>query len=198
MSVRQRTETTSNSQLPTPKGCRQLPTPNFQLPKGADKFPNAKPSTPKVPAKLSAPRYGRHCGVVVACHGYERLGSQGQAIRFAAPFVQLRVPAHRTARFLHTRGPIGVELSAQVLKSGTSAGANYEEADDGSSPRDVLAKRKIVLRELKETSFRLRVLRQTGLLTRAQDPVIGECAELVKIVATLIRKSCAQAQRPPR
>ena len=95
----------------------------------------------------------------------------------------------RTARFLHTRGPIGVELSAQVLKSGTSAGANYEEADDGSSPRDVRAKRKIVLRELKETSFRLRVLRQTGLLTPAQDPVIGECAELVKIVATLIRKS---------
>ena len=95
----------------------------------------------------------------------------------------------RMAQFLHTQGPIAVALSAQLLRCGTSAGANYEEADDGSSPKDVLAKRKIVLRELKETSFRLRVLRQTGILTAVHDPVINECAELVKIVATLIRKS---------
>jgi four helix bundle protein len=93
------------------------------------------------------------------------------------------------SKFLHTRGPIGIALSAQLLRSGTSAGANYEEADDGSSARDVLAKRKIVLRELKETSFRLRVLQATGILTAAHGPVIDECAELVKIVATLIRKS---------
>jgi len=80
-------------------------------------------------------------------------------------------------------------LSAQLLKCGTSAGANYEEGDDGSSPRDTRAKRQIVLRELKETSFRLRVLRHTGILTAAHDPVLNECGELVKIMATLIRKS---------
>jgi four helix bundle protein len=95
----------------------------------------------------------------------------------------------RVVQFLHTRGPIGVALSYQVLKCGVSAGANFEEADDGSSRRDTLAKRKIALRELKETRFRLRVLRQSGLLTAAQDPVINETAELVKIVATLIRNS---------
>ena len=50
-------------------------------------------------------------------------------------------------------------------------------------------RRKIVLRELKETLFRLRVLRNTGILTPAHDPVITECTELVKIVATLIRGS---------
>jgi len=95
----------------------------------------------------------------------------------------------RLAKFLHTQDPIGAVLAAQVLRSGTSAGANYEEADDGSSLRDRRAKRQIVLRELKETSFHLRVLRQAGLLTSAHDPVVGECAELVKIVATLLRKS---------
>jgi four helix bundle protein len=84
----------------------------------------------------------------------------------------------RIAQFLHTRGPIAVAVCAQVLRSGTSAGANFEEAEDGSSPRDVRAKRRIVLRELKETSFRLRVLRNTGILTPAHDPVINECAEL--------------------
>jgi four helix bundle protein len=95
----------------------------------------------------------------------------------------------RLVMFLHTRGPTAVALSAQLSKSGTSAGANYEEADDGSSPKDTLAKRQIVLRELKETSFRLRVLRKTEILTPAHDPVINECAELVKIVASLVRKS---------
>jgi four helix bundle protein len=95
----------------------------------------------------------------------------------------------RVSQFLQTRGAIAAALSEQLLRSGTSAGANYEEADDGSSPRDRRAKRRIVLRELKETAFRLRVLRRTGILTAAHDPVIAECAELVKIVAALIRRS---------
>jgi len=95
----------------------------------------------------------------------------------------------RLAKFLHTQGPIGIALAAQVVRSGTSAGANYEEADDGSSLRDRRAKTQIVLRELKETAFRLRVLRHVGILTSAHDPVLGECTELVKIVATLLRSA---------
>ena len=95
----------------------------------------------------------------------------------------------RLVHFLHTRGPIAKALSYQILKSGTSAGANYEEADDGSSPNDTRAKRRITLRELKETSFRLRVLREMGILTADQDPVISETRELVKIVAKVISNS---------
>jgi four helix bundle protein len=95
----------------------------------------------------------------------------------------------RVVQFLHTRGPVAKALSDQLLRCGTSAGANYEEADDGSSLRDSLAKKRIVLRELKETNFRLRVIRETGLLTAVHDPVINESAELVRIVATIVRKS---------
>jgi len=51
----------------------------------------------------------------------------------------------RLVQFLHTQGPVAVALSYRLLKSGTSAGANYEEADDGSSPRDSVAKKKISL-----------------------------------------------------
>ena len=51
------------------------------------------------------------------------------------------------------------------------------------------AKRKISLREVKETRFRLRVLRKCELLTPDQDPVIEESNELVKILATLVRNS---------
>jgi four helix bundle protein len=51
-----------------------------------------------------------------------------------------------------------------------------------------VSKQKIVLRELKETRFRLRVLRETGLITKAHDPLIAENTELIKIVAAIIRK----------
>ena len=95
----------------------------------------------------------------------------------------------RVAQFLHTQGPVATAISYQVLKSGTSAGANYEESDDGSSNRDVLAKQKIALREVKETRFRLRILRYCDLLTPEQDPVIDESEELVRILATVIRNS---------
>ena len=95
----------------------------------------------------------------------------------------------RVVQFLHTRGPIASALSYQILKCGTSAGANYEEADDGTGPRDKEAKRRIVLRELKETKFRLRVLRQCAFLTEEQDPVINETDELIRIVATLLRNA---------
>lgn len=98
----------------------------------------------------------------------------------------------RLAKFLRSQGPIAVAFGDQVLRSGTSAGSNYEEADDASSARDRRAKRQIALRELKKTSFRLRVLRQAGILTAAHDPIIGECGELVKIIATLLRKSPRQ------
>ena len=73
----------------------------------------------------------------------------------------------RLVQYLHTRGPVAIELSAQLLNSGTSAAANYEEADDGSSTADRVAK----------------------TLTAAHDPVIAENTELVKIVATIIRNS---------
>jgi four helix bundle protein len=95
----------------------------------------------------------------------------------------------RLVQYLHTCGPVAIELSGQLLACGTSAAANYEEADDGSSRRDRVAKTRIVLRELKETRLRLRVLREVEILRDVHDPVIQESDELVKIVATIIRKS---------
>lgn len=99
----------------------------------------------------------------------------------------------RLVQFLHTRGPIATELSYQLLKSGTSAGANYEEADDGSSDRDRAAKRRIVLRELKETKFRLLILKRSDFLTEAHDPLIDESDELIRIVAALLQDAPPQS-----
>jgi four helix bundle protein len=92
-------------------------------------------------------------------------------------------------QYLHTPGPVAVNLSAQLLECGHSAAANYEEADDGSRRRDRIAKTRIVLRELKETRLRLRVLRESGIRSEAHDPLMAENGELVKIVATIIRNA---------
>ena len=45
--------------------------------------------------------------------------------------------------------------------------------------------------ELKETKFRLRILRRCELLLKDQDPVINECGELIRIVAKLIRNAAS-------
>jgi four helix bundle protein len=57
-------------------------------------------------------------------------------------------------QFLHKQDAVARSLADQILRAGNSAGANYEEADDGSSPADTRGKRRLSLRELKEALFR--------------------------------------------
>ena len=95
----------------------------------------------------------------------------------------------RTAQKLHTRGPIAGALSVQLVNAAVSAASNAEEADDGSSRRDFVAKERICLREIKESRLRLRVLRATGYLDESHDALIAESSELIRIVATIVHKT---------
>jgi four helix bundle protein len=90
----------------------------------------------------------------------------------------------RLVEFLHTRGPVACELSSQLLRCGTSVSANVEEADDGSSKADKRAKRRIALREIKETKLRLRMPRARGYLTEAHDPVLVEMTRFAAFLRT--------------
>ena len=102
----------------------------------------------------------------------------------------------RVGQKLHTRGAIGVALSAQLVSAAVSAAANAEEADDGSSRRDFLAKERIVLRELKETRLRLRVLRATDILDPLEDPLLDESTQLIKIISQIIRNAQGPLPEP--
>ena len=104
----------------------------------------------------------------------------------------------RVAQKLHTRGRIAGALSIQLVNAAVSAAANAEEADDGSSRRDFLAKERITLRELKESRLRLRVLRETSLLDESGDALVQESIELVKIVAKIIQNAQKAASNPER
>jgi four helix bundle protein len=90
--------------------------------------------------------------------------------------------------FMHLRKS-GVErtLSLQVLRSGTSIGANIEEAIGGASKRDFLNKLQVAYKEARETNYWLRLFSKSGLLqVKLADSFIADCNELIKILTSIL------------
>ena len=82
---------------------------------------------------------------------------------------------------------IGKHIGGQLIRSGTSSGANYEEACGAESRSDFAHKLSIVLKELKESRFWLRVIHRTKLIIPKRiEPLIQECEELCAIIAKSI------------
>jgi len=80
-------------------------------------------------------------------------------------------------------------LSKQVLRCGTSIGANVEEAIGGQSRADFASKMSIAYKEARETSYWLRLLKDTDYLTAYQfNDIHGDAEELCRIIAS-IKKS---------
>ena len=75
---------------------------------------------------------------------------------------------------------VGVHLSGQLLRSGTSPALNYGEALGAESKRDFVHKLKVVLKELKETLVCLRILVRISYLP-IESPALKECNELISI-----------------
>lgn len=74
-------------------------------------------------------------------------------------------------------------LSKQLLRSGTSIGANIEESIGGSSKKDFYAKLSISYKEARETSYWLRLLKDTSFLTEQEfESIHQDCEELIKIL----------------
>jgi len=74
-------------------------------------------------------------------------------------------------------------LSKQILRSGTSIGANLEESLGAQSPSDFQAKISIAYKEALETSYWLRLLRASKYITEKQfDSIHADCNELIKIL----------------
>lgn len=79
-------------------------------------------------------------------------------------------------------------LSKQLLKSGTSIGANVEEAIGAQSKKDFYAKLTISYKEARETKYWLRLLTDTGYLTNVEsEPLMIDCEELLRIIGAIQR-----------
>jgi four helix bundle protein len=78
----------------------------------------------------------------------------------------------------------GRHIGGQLVRSSTSAGANYEEACGAESRADFVHKLQVVLKELRESLYWLRITIEAGLLpTPILQPILNEAQELTNIIA---------------
>lgn len=81
-------------------------------------------------------------------------------------------------------------LSKQVLRSGTSVGANVEEAIGGLSKKDFAARMGIAYKEARETSYWLRLLNDSGYIDDAAFASMhNDCEELLKLLYTIVQSA---------
>jgi four helix bundle protein len=81
----------------------------------------------------------------------------------------------------------GRTLGNQIIRSGTSPGANYRAACLGKSDKDFLNKLKMVEEELDETLYWIELIIQSELIKENQlDGLISENEELLKIIVSSI------------
>lgn len=79
-------------------------------------------------------------------------------------------------------------LSKQILRSGTSIGANIKEGIEGQSTRDFLSKMSIALKEASETEYWLELLIETNYIEKESfKDILDNCKEINKILTAIIR-----------
>ncbi len=98
--------------------------------------------------------------------------------------------AVRIVKLCQTLGTMPVvnrPLVRQLIRSGTSVGANVEEAQAGQSRADFIHKMEIALKELRETRYWLRLLVATELVKPERlAGLIGESEELVRVMSKIV------------
>ena len=81
-------------------------------------------------------------------------------------------------------------MSKQLLRSGTSVGANICEAQQAQSPMDFLSKMSIALKESYESDYWLRLLYRTEYLNKEEyDSIITDCRAISKLLVSIIKST---------
>ena len=79
-------------------------------------------------------------------------------------------------------------LSKQLIRAGTSIGANIVESQQAQSRADFISKLSIALKEASETNYWLRLLNATDYLSESEfSSVIADCRELEKILTSILK-----------
>ena len=81
-------------------------------------------------------------------------------------------------------------MTKQLLRSGTSIGANVAEGVRGQSKADFCAKMSIALKEASETSYWLDIMHETGFLSHAEyKDANNDCEELIRILVAITKNT---------
>ena len=81
-------------------------------------------------------------------------------------------------------------IGKQLLRSGTSVGANVREALRAQTRPDFMTKLNIALKEASETEYWIELLRDAGYISDTQsESMLSDCVELLKILTSIIKKT---------
>ena len=109
-----------------------------------------------------------------------------RAFEFAVRVVKL-------CQVLDEKPGVSRTLANQLLRSGTSVGANLEESKGGQSRADFLSKVSISLKEARETHYWLRLLNAADILSERQlAPLLDEANQIVAILTTIVKNTKAR------
>ena len=93
----------------------------------------------------------------------------------------------KLCRFLDDSSKTAQTISRQLLRSGTSVGANIEEAQAGQSKADFISKISIALKEARETFYWLKLLEASEILSSNKiEGIKKESEEIAKIIASIL------------
>ena len=81
-------------------------------------------------------------------------------------------------------------LSRQLLRSGTSIGANVAEAEQAQSRNDFSSKMNIALKETAETRYWIRLLFETGYLSEKESSsILSDCCEIERLLIAIVKST---------
>jgi len=107
----------------------------------------------------------------------------------------LSVRLVKLCRYLEDRPGVGRTLSWQLLRSGTSIGANVEEAQAGQSRADFISKNLIALKEARETDYWLRLIAAAQVLPERRISALRSEVEELKLILGAIVVSAKKNAR---
>lgn len=89
-------------------------------------------------------------------------------------------------------------LSKQIIRCGTSIGANVNEAQAGLSKRDFIAKMSISSKEARESLYWLKLLKESCFIEYDFDALISKNEELVKILTSIVKTAEESLTKTPK
>lgn len=105
-----------------------------------------------------------------------------RSFQFAIEIIELvkKLPKNR----------VNYRIGDQIIRSGTSIGANIEEAQNCGSKKEFTHILTIALKEARETDYWLRIIEETGSVSESKTGKIRkECIEIIKILTTIVKRS---------
>ncbi len=109
---------------------------------------------------------------------------------------QFAIRMVKLCQHLEESSGVARTIGKQLLRSGTSIGANVQEGQAGQSKADFISKNYIALKEARETLYWLKLLAATEILPESRfTPIAQEAEEITRILGSIIVKEKVESRK---